>query len=314
MMKSIRLRAFSLLEMAIVLLIIAAVIGGSISMFAGSLQKKQYEETAAKMDVIEKALLDFRRVNDRLPCPGSLTMAITNVNFGIEAAKSSETSTSCHGLTPSATYYLGAPIEVGLLPTKTLKLPDDYAFDSWGRRIMYVVDGNATVTDAFAELDGQDPTFIVDGDTTMRIDIMPTAGGGSIGASSAGPGASGTVISWPYTGNAPPILVSDTATRITVVDENNVTIKTSAIYALISGGKDGHGMYSTDGATRVVTGNTNTNVLKNCDCTSAGAASNTTYFRTLVQSKDTVDSTDAKNAFNQVVRTRGRQELRRVGE
>lgn len=33
----------------------------------------------------------------------------------------------------------------GMVPTKTLLLPDDYAIDGWGRRIMYMVDVNITV-------------------------------------------------------------------------------------------------------------------------------------------------------------------------
>ncbi len=32
----------------------------------------------------------------------------------------------------------------GMVPTKTLQLPDDYAIDGWGRRIMYIVDVNMT--------------------------------------------------------------------------------------------------------------------------------------------------------------------------
>jgi len=313
MKTSMRLRAFSLLEMAIVLLIIAAVIGGSISMFAGSLQKKQYEETNLKMDTIEKALLDFRRVNDRLPCPGDITLAVTDTKFGVEAAKASDTSISCHGLSPSSTFYAGAPIEAGLLPTRTLKLPDDYAFDSWGRRIIYVVDGNSTVTDAFAELDDQDPTYMVqDNGVVLRVEIYPTV---AIKGGSAGVGSGVGVGSASVTPSAsPPILVTDTATRITLTDENGTTKTASALYALISGGKDGHGMYTTDGSSRVNTGNTNTSVLKNCDCTSSAANSGTYMFKTLVQSKDSVSPSDSKNAFNQVVRARTRQDVRRPGE
>ena len=36
----------------------------------------------------------------------------------------------------------------GMVPTRTLKLPDDYAFDSWGRRIMYTVSKDMTQANA----------------------------------------------------------------------------------------------------------------------------------------------------------------------
>src|SRR5207237_6768383 len=32
----------------------------------------------------------------------------------------------------------------GVIPTKSLNLPDEYAFDEWGRRITYLVDPRAT--------------------------------------------------------------------------------------------------------------------------------------------------------------------------
>jgi hypothetical protein len=41
-----------------------------------------------------------------------------------------------------------APVE-GMVPTKTLRLPDDFAFDGWGRRIMYAVSKDFTQPGAF---------------------------------------------------------------------------------------------------------------------------------------------------------------------
>lgn len=250
--------------MAIVLAIIAAVVTGSISMFTGSLEKKQYDETNAKLDAIEKALLDFRRTNNRLPCPASLTKAITDSNFGTEAYKATAATASCHAGDPAATYTSGDPVEAGMVPTRTLKLPDDFAFDSWGRRIFYIVDNRTTVDEAFASTS---------------------------------------------------IPVTDTTTRITIKDANGTNKMTNAVYALMSGGADGHGMYTTDGSgIRVITGNTNANTQYNCDCEANGDDLDNYHFATLFQAPRSVSSTDAKNIFDQIVRAKTRQDLRTLNE
>ena len=50
-----------------------------------------------------------------------------------------------------------------MAPTKTLRLTDDYAFDGWGRRIMYTVDVGFTRANGF--------TTIPASDTTTRMTI-----------------------------------------------------------------------------------------------------------------------------------------------
>src|SRR5262249_23598950 len=57
----------------------------------------------------------------------------------------------------------------GVIPTKSLHLPDDYAFDQWGRRISYVVDKRATLTSSCTTLQNY-PT----NNGTGGINIAPT--------------------------------------------------------------------------------------------------------------------------------------------
>lgn len=57
---------------------------------------------------------------------------------------------------------------VGMVPTKTLRLPDDYAFDGWGRRIMYTANPSMTVVNAFSI------TPVTD--ITQRITIKDASG------------------------------------------------------------------------------------------------------------------------------------------
>ena len=146
---SCRRQGFTILEMSIVLVIIAVVLAGGAVTFAVSLQQRQYDETYAKLEVIQKALLDYRRTFRRLPCPADIDTYDTSERyFGKEAG----TVATCSG-TPTSTYSASTPggdyIYGGMVPTKTLQLPDEYAFDGWGRRFLYAVESNFVQTDAF---------------------------------------------------------------------------------------------------------------------------------------------------------------------
>src|ERR1035441_7327500 len=70
-------RGFTLLELSIVLALIGVVTGGSLVMLLAGLQNKQFNTTVARMDTIEKALMDYRRAYNRLPCPSDLTLTPT---------------------------------------------------------------------------------------------------------------------------------------------------------------------------------------------------------------------------------------------
>lgn len=158
-----RLTGFTLLEMSIVLVIIAIVVGAGLATFMASLKARQLQETQTKMVAIQKALYDYRIANNRIPCPANITLAITAQYFGIEGA----TPGTCTGGNPAANFSNGNNVE-GMVPTKTLMLPDDYAFDGWGRRIMYAVDKRFTATNAFTSITATDATVrmtVLDGAT-----------------------------------------------------------------------------------------------------------------------------------------------------
>lgn len=162
---------FTLLEMSIVLIIISVVMAGGAVIFAASLQKRQYDETTGKLQFLQQRLLEFRRSYNRIPCPARLqTYAIDNASgyFGVEAA----TPGTCTGGTPAADYKVGSNA-YGMIPTKTLKLPDDYALDGWGHRIAYIVDVNFTATNAFTTI----PVNDVDGsgNPVSRITVNGSA-------------------------------------------------------------------------------------------------------------------------------------------
>jgi len=138
---------FSLLEMGIVLLIIGMVAGSAAVLMNQQLENAQANETNQKMQVIQKTLLDFRRANNRLPCPANNTLSLMATSFGIEASNPGICTEANQGTVENNN------AKGGMLPVRTLNLPDDYAFDGWGRRFTYAADLRYTNTDGFTTFD-----------------------------------------------------------------------------------------------------------------------------------------------------------------
>lgn len=62
-------RGFTLVEIAIVLLIVTILLGYTVAMFPLQQELKQYRHVEAEMDSITQHLIAFAQVNGRLPCP-----------------------------------------------------------------------------------------------------------------------------------------------------------------------------------------------------------------------------------------------------
>lgn len=157
-------RGFSLVEISIVLIIVGVVSTGVMAMVVSSLKEQQYAETMVKMDAIKQAVQEYRRAFMRIPCPADATQLVTAANFGVEAANAA----NCTGGAPAANFATGEMV-LGMVPTKTLRLPDEYAFDGWGRRIMYAADRRYTEADAFI-------TYPITDLATGSIEIADAAG------------------------------------------------------------------------------------------------------------------------------------------
>jgi FG-GAP repeat len=111
---------------------------------AGDNNQKAINNTK-KLERVEEAMRSFMASNNRRPCPADGQYAENTANFGLEAT----TPGTCTGGAPSAPLGPDAGtgyIVGGVIPTKTLGLPDDYAYDDFGRRFTYVVDKRATAS------------------------------------------------------------------------------------------------------------------------------------------------------------------------
>jgi prepilin-type N-terminal cleavage/methylation domain-containing protein len=155
MSKKISQSGFTLIEIAIVLLIVAILLGYTVALFPRQQELKQYRAVEQEMDEIIDVIVGFAQVNGRLPCP-----AIPD-SLGAEDGGGVGDCTSFAGFVPANTIGFE-----GKLNGDTLLL------DPWGNPYRYYVSNR--------DNDGSgDTDFVVSGE--MRaIGIIDADGDGFI--------------------------------------------------------------------------------------------------------------------------------------
>lgn len=144
-------KGFTLIELAIVLFVIALLLGGMLLPLAGQQDIRNFGDTQKILTESRDALLGFAMANDRLPCPA------TTPN-GVESPLGGGACTNPHdGFLPAAT--------LGLSPVDA----QGYRLDGWGgnsvNRIRYAV--TTANTNAFTTQNGMKTT----GMTTLAPDL-----------------------------------------------------------------------------------------------------------------------------------------------
>ena len=114
---------FSLVEMSIVLVIVALLLGSLLPTISSQVEQQRRNETRKQMDEIKEALIGYAIINKSLPCPAKANIPTGGANAG---------ASDC-------TVTTG-----GVLPWATLGTSET---DAWGRRFTYSV--TATFTTPF---------------------------------------------------------------------------------------------------------------------------------------------------------------------
>ncbi|MCX7173914.1 MAG: prepilin-type cleavage/methylation domain-containing protein [Proteobacteria bacterium] len=141
---------FSLMELAVVLVIVALLLGGLLVPLGTQRDVEFMRATEKSLADIREALIGFAAVNGRLPCPAQATIASGAANAGIEATMVSSGITYCAcaaaastGVAAIGTTACVAPAAQasgdtvgGVLPWATLGLLET---DAWGNRYTYRV-------------------------------------------------------------------------------------------------------------------------------------------------------------------------------
>lgn len=172
---------FTLIELAIVMIILAIVYGVSIEIGMSQIETAKATQTRLKLDRIEEALLAYRTTERRLPCPGDLALLDTDSGFGVSAGNPGQ----CTGDSVQATHFTAGVVAVeGAVPYATLGLPQEFMFDGWGRRLIYAVDVRMTEPEAFDNYDIYDNCggITVTGRSTSAVYALASFGPNGHGA------------------------------------------------------------------------------------------------------------------------------------
>ncbi|HET7198160.1 MAG TPA: type II secretion system protein [Burkholderiales bacterium] len=116
-----RQRAFTLVEMAVVLAIVGFLLLMGMYTLTAQSEQRAREETQRRLELAQEALLGFAVANGRLPCPAS------SASSGAEALTAGNCSNPYDGFLPAVT--------LGFQPVDS----DGFALDAWNNRIRYAV-------------------------------------------------------------------------------------------------------------------------------------------------------------------------------
>ena len=133
-----RARAFTLIEIAVVLFIIALLAGTIAQYLSGQIASAKQQLTQTRETAIKTAIMSFVARNYRLPCPAVGTIPAGGVNNGVEA-------TNPGVCTGTVLFPAGTPVvATGTVPWVSLGLPAETSLDGYGNRFTYQVTLAAT--------------------------------------------------------------------------------------------------------------------------------------------------------------------------
>ena len=134
-----RTAGFSLVEMAMVLLIVGLLLAGLVPTISSQIEQRHRSETQKALDETKEALVGFAIASARLPCPASST-SNGQESFCTSATGACVATTTVQSHGKCSNYYNGfVPVaSLGITPVDE----QGYMRDSWNNRIRYAVASN----------------------------------------------------------------------------------------------------------------------------------------------------------------------------
>lgn len=141
-----RQRGFSLVEIAIVLVIVGLALGAGIAMLSSKVAQARIDATKTNAETVHQALLAFVSQNYRLPCPAAPGLVQGAAGYNVEqvtGAPGAQVCTNGNGLVNNINGATPAGVSRGTVPCVTLGLPDAACLDGWSVRFTYFVQNSA---------------------------------------------------------------------------------------------------------------------------------------------------------------------------
>src|SRR5687767_6837830 len=121
-------RGFTLVEIAVVLVIIAVFLTMGAVLFRGVAAAQKRSITASRMAAVDAAFAQYVQLNKRLPCPADGRIASGTAGAGVEVR---DAGGLCNGTSVNQQH--------GVVPWTTLGITETDATDGWDRRLTYRV-------------------------------------------------------------------------------------------------------------------------------------------------------------------------------
>lgn len=122
-------KGYTLIELAISTSIISVLAVGGLQLLGKKSDSENIKITNNNIQVVEKAIKSFLKVNNFIPCPSLPNLNESNKDFGYSDGIYDPDTLKCSNK--------GLKDETGAVPVRTLKIADKYAYDAWGRKLTY---------------------------------------------------------------------------------------------------------------------------------------------------------------------------------
>jgi prepilin-type N-terminal cleavage/methylation domain-containing protein len=130
-------KAFSLIELSIVILIISIFMASFLNMVGSINKRDKYAETKVKMERVADAIIKYRNGNGVLPVPARIDLRPDDPMYGYFVPNYDKEN---YYIPDNLTDFLAHKMLYGMVPFVSLGLTEEDAYDAWGNRIVYITD------------------------------------------------------------------------------------------------------------------------------------------------------------------------------
>ncbi len=132
-------QGFTLVETAFLIIIGSSLLAIILTRMNVYIQERKYNATQEKLVVIDEGIKRYLEENDRLPCVASFFDTVDSEDFGVEQNTPDDEGCPVGPLPAGVFSSPDGRVYTGMVPVRTLNLPDEFALDGWGSRISYSV-------------------------------------------------------------------------------------------------------------------------------------------------------------------------------